>query len=533
MRTTIDRLPLLLLPVALFLLLFGPATLDIGNIGWLLRGTDNGENALGLHAWLHDPAPGMLRTWLLGAPGGVPVLFTDSNPLLALVLRPVAAWLPADAQLIGAWLFACLFLQIGFAWALLRDHAPNQIALWCGVILLAMPPALLNRHVHVNLMAHWLILWALWRFVDTVRARSTPGWLLLIAVAALVHSYLLVMVGAVWASAVFARIAAPSDSADRIGALVGGVAALALVAAIAALHGAFDPHIIAGNYGAFAMPLDALWNPGTPVYSALMPWTEQRAGRGLEGFVFLGLGLLIAVPIAAVVAFRDGPSDADRTDLRRLGWLAPALVALTLLAVSNFPDFAGRALPRLPLPDAIIAALDGVRASGRLFWPVAYVIVLIILRILYRLPAAKAGTLIAALLLVQVADLIPMVATVRAAFSDARDPRRFVRTTDPRWPSIIAGSSDVAFVPGDVTRDLALFQEVAWRAVGSGIPVRNVYAARSTPAADARASQDTADFRAGRPAPGRLYVLFAGEQLPKALRARSTTIDGVTLVVPR
>ncbi|HEX8555900.1 MAG TPA: hypothetical protein VF695_14435, partial [Sphingomonas sp.] len=59
---------------ALFCLFFHPAILDPHNVGWLLRGTDNGENALGLHAWLNDPAARGLRTTVLNTPEGVPIL---------------------------------------------------------------------------------------------------------------------------------------------------------------------------------------------------------------------------------------------------------------------------------------------------------------------------------------------------------------------------------------------------------------------------------------------------------------------------
>ncbi|WP_315760651.1 alginate export family protein [Sphingomonas sp. Y38-1Y] len=49
---------LALIPVGLYLALFDPVTLDPTRVGWLIRGTDNGENALGLHAFLNDPAGG-------------------------------------------------------------------------------------------------------------------------------------------------------------------------------------------------------------------------------------------------------------------------------------------------------------------------------------------------------------------------------------------------------------------------------------------------------------------------------------------
>ena len=530
-RALLPRLPLLLLPLALFLALFHPATLDIGNAGWLIRGSDNGENALGMHAWLHDPGPGVLRTHLLNAPEGVPLLFTDSNPLIGIALRPLAGLLPADAQFVGPWILLCLFLQVFFAWLLLRKFAPGPIALWCGVVLLAALPTLANRYVHANLMAHWLILWALWRFLDPARAGSNRGWAVLLLIAAMVHNYLLMMVGAIWLTAMIERFVV----ADRRGraVLAGGAAAiLAMVAGLAWLLGAGEAHALAGNYGAFAMPIDAPINPGTPAFSRLLQSIEQRTGRGFEGFQYLGAGLLLLLPIAVVVAWKRPPAEEQRTSLRRLRWLIPALVALTLLAISNYPDIAGQMLPRFPLPGFLISALDLVRASGRLFWPVAYVLVLVAILAAYRLPRAQADALLVLLLTIQIVDLSGMAAVIRAQSAEAGTHRLYVFTPDPRWDRAVAVASDVAFVPPDATRDLSLFQEVAWRAVGQGKPVRLVYAARDSVATADRQRRELAAFMAGQVDPHRFYVLAPDVAVPAAAAGRFARIDNIPVIFP-
>ena len=68
------------------------------------------------------------------------------------------------------------------------------------------------------------------------------------------------------------------------------------------------------------MPLDALWNPGTPVFSAFMPAIAQPLGRGFEGFQYLGLGVLIALPLAAVLGWRmRGKAAPEVADLFNIG----------------------------------------------------------------------------------------------------------------------------------------------------------------------------------------------------------------------
>ncbi len=520
---------LAVLALALFGIFFHWQILDISNVAWLLRGSDNGENALGLHAWLHDPAPGFVRTGLLNAPEGTGLLFTDSNPLLSALVFPFRGLLPADAQVIGWWLLACLFLQLFFAWQLLRRHAPNELTLWCGVLLLAALPTLFNRVVHVNLMAHWLILWALWRFMDQQHSGSNKGWAVLIAITAFVHSYLLVMVGAIWGSAMLERFWKSPKAVPRLFAECAAI--LLMVLAIAWSLGVFEPHWPSGNYGAFAMPLDALWNPGIDTYSTFLPAIEQRPGRGFEGFQYLGLGLLILLPLASLLAHRLPRPATDAPDsLARLKWLVPALIVLTLLAISTYPDFAGRQLPRTALPDRVAIALDAVRASGRLFWPAAYVLVFAGIRILFRLEPRRAGLVLAALAIVQTADLAPMALSIRARSAEARGSPLYVRTRSPEWDRLIAQAKDIAFIPGDVTKGLEIFQEVAWRAAKAKVPVRAVYAARPSIASSARQASEAEAFRAGQVVPGRLYILIDGELIPPPLMTQVRPLDGVTIL---
>ena len=138
---------LIILPLAFFLAFFHPEILNIGNVGWLLDGTDNGENALGAHAYWHDAGAGAsLKTMLLNAPDGVPILYTDSNPLLTLIAKPLSALMPTDAQLVGPFILFNLILQAVFAWLLLRHRAPGTLALWAGVVFLAFPPTLAHRY---------------------------------------------------------------------------------------------------------------------------------------------------------------------------------------------------------------------------------------------------------------------------------------------------------------------------------------------------------------------------------------------------
>jgi len=520
MRRLSTPILILLLPVALFLAFFHPAILDIGNAGWLLDGSDAGENALGAHAYWHDPAAGAsLHNRLLNAPEGVPLLFTDSNPLVTLAVKPFAALLPADAQLIGPFILLNLLLQTLFAWLLLRRHAPGEVALWAGVALLAFPPTLFNRFVHTNLMAHWLILAALCLFLDPVRSRRLRWWAPLIAAATLIHSYLLVMVGAIWASTLLVRFT-EGDRRDR-GAIAGQGAAILLMVALLARWLGVGGQVPALNFGAYSMPLDALWNPAIPAFSNLLPAHETSPGRGFEGFQYLGAGGLVLIALALAAAWRLPARDRERATAQRLRGLAPALIVLATLAVAS-----------LPLPLMVAALLDPVRAAGRLFWPVGYVLVLMAVLAVFRLSAQRAALALIGIVTIQAVDLASMAYAIRAQSEQAGRHRLYTRTLDPRWGGVIAHARSIAFFPADVTADLGLYQEIAWRAAKIGRPVSNVYAARANRITIGRLKAESAAFARGEPVPGRLYVLLADLPLSAGMAARRRTLDGVALVLP-
>jgi len=520
-RAVLTPALIVLLPLCVFLAFFHPEILRIGNFGWLLDGTDNGENALGAHAYWHDAGAGAsLKTMLLNAPEGTPVLYTDSNPLLTLIAKPFAALMPMGAQLVGPFILFNLVMQTFFAWLLLRRRAPGTLALWAGVAFLAFPPTLLHRYLHVNLMAHWTILAALCLFLDRKRSRKPVWWAGLIAMTAMIHSYLLFLVAAIWASSLLARFVA-GDRREKLATVVQFGAIIAMVGILARWLGVGD-QMTTATYGAFRMPIDALWNPGVKSYNALLPSSEYGAAHWFEGFQYLGLGGLLLIALAFVVAKTRTPGDGEVADNKRLRDLAPALLTLAILAVAQ-----------LSLPPIAMALLDPIRASGRLFWPVGYVMMLVALLAIYRLPARQAGLALLALIAVQAVDLRGMADAVRDRSARIAGSQPFDRTPDPRWDDVIADAQSVAFMGADVTDELGLFQEIAWRAVDAGIPVSNVYAARISRASMKRSRDEDAAFARGALVPGRLYVMLVDKPVPQAVDVPTMTIDGTTVVLPR
>lgn len=515
-----QRLPTLIVlivtAVALFAAWMHPGVLDPRNVGWLLDGHDRGQSAIGLAAYLAGGGWPSLHNPLLSAPEGTSLLLTDSIPLLGLLLGPFAGAL-SGMQFIGAWVFACVLLQVVFAWALVRPHAPDLPSAWFGAVLLAAMPMLFNRFGHASLCAQWLILCALWIYVDPRRAERPLWWVAVLGTAALVHSYLLLMVASIWAGWLLQQAAAPG----RLRTFAEAAATIGFVALLLAAQGVFGGGFQStGTYGAFPMALDAWWNPANPSYSALLPSSPEDHGRGFEGLNYLGAGVLLAVLVAAATR---------KAALRHLLWLVPGFVVLALIAIGPQPLLWGRPVATLHLPPWLIDALDPVRAGGRLFWPATYVLTYAAIVGVLALP--RATLVLAAAVAIQAVDLAPMLAAIRSTSTRADDPTVFTRTRDPRWPDLIARAKRVDFTPADPFVDLQLMEEVTWRAVQTKRPVGFTYTARVSAATRARRDAERAAFERGEIAPSHLLIVQDGK-LPPALRRRALRIDGVTLLAP-
>lgn len=526
---------LLALALAIFLAWVNPAVLLPGNIGWVLRGSDWGQSSIGLNAYLRlSDWPGS-ATPLILAPDGTHLLLMDSNPLVGLLLSPVGRWLPDGMQVIGPWLLLCLMLHVGFAYALVRRHAPDFLSAWLGTALLTLLPTLYNRIGHATLCAHWLLLWALWIFIDPRRARSVRHWVAIIAVAGLIHSYLLLMVGAFWASALLqqAFTARDRDALRGILAMVACVAAL--VGAIALFNGIVGSGLVStDSYGHFTLSLDALWNPVNPSYTALMPSSPSPAdgSAAFEGFQYLGAGLLALVMVSVILLVRRGRAADQRVMLVRLAWLLPALVVLTLLAIGPVMRWGGVAASGVTLPPAVLATLDLVRASGRLFWPAAYTILFVAIVSVYRLPRTTVTAVLGICLALQFIDIMPMFAAIRASTVEAADHTIYKRTRDPRWDALIAQAGSIDIQPPEPFRNLDLMEEIAWRAVRQCRPMRYFYASRIPRTTQARIDADRRTFLAGKIDPARLYIVSRPQDAPPVLRARLIAIDGVSVIAP-
>ena len=367
--------------ILFFLALYGVQVLDPANPDWILnRGPDPSQHYLGWEFYRQSP----LRLPFLGMsystvyPYRISVLYTDSIPLLALLLRPVAALLPAQFQYLGLWGIGCFALQ-GFlaqkiAWKLSdaqnRGPAVRIGTVAAAVLALLYPVLTVRMFGHTALAGNWLILLGLWLWLCCRGGtlRSCLWWGLAGILCAGIHQYYLPMLGICAVGYAIARLMRRDRPAPALLPVLSFcVCALAELLVLGAFSGNFADTDPSG------------WFTGADPLNLLLPGLYS----GWEVDIFVGWGILLAALLALVAGIwqlvrRRTP--LGTTLRRRLPWLVSALVMglLSLFAASsNTFVVGGVTLGTLPLPAPVYDLWRTFACCGRLAWLAGYLLLVL------------------------------------------------------------------------------------------------------------------------------------------------------------
>jgi hypothetical protein len=522
----------LLMGVVSFLMVIGPRALDPQNIAWLESG-DPATHYLGWAFFRH--APWTFPLGLNPAYGlelGSAIIFSDSNPLLALLFKPFSAWLPETFQYFGIWLLMCFVLQAWFAWKLMGLVTPSVLLGLLGTgLFLFSPPMFLRMGSHLSLAGHFLILAALYLALLPNVARRRLAWGSLLAATALVHAYLLAMVALIWVADLVGRTF--KHQLKWRTALIELALLFLLVSVCCWQAGYFSvgDGTVSAGFGLYRMnllaPIDANG------WSLVLPNLPEGSGD-YEGFNYLGAGLLLLAICAGVVLFRRTTGVGNT--LRGLPVLLLTLIGLTLFALSNDIGV-GRFGFHYWLPERFVDRANIFRASGRMFWPVFYAIVLVVIYLVVRGHRPRvAACLLALAMCVQVVDTQDGWAGLRQNRMMAKASQWSTPLRDPFWASAALHYAKVRSLQPQNQSDT--WQPIANYAASHGLKTDTAYLGRMSSKALERARQNAARMlQTGQYEPDSLYILDEKSMLEAVKSVRSDTdllarIDGLVVLAP-
>lgn len=400
----------ILIGAIFFLIIIGYKPLNPKNIAWL-QGGDPETLYLGwvfFRNQLNWSIPLGLNTDY-GYGYANTILYSDSNPLLAIFFRIISPLLSETFQYFGAWLLICFILQAWFAWKIIKIVTNDFYLKTLATVFFVISPAMLWRlHPnvgHLVLSGHFIILWGLYLCLRKTRKKQALNWLFLIGISVTVNPYLFVMVFGLWMSDLWMR-----RSAEKIFFKYYVLEFFTLTFFSLGLmwqvgYFAFIDGLNAGNpYSLFRMNILEIFHPIRSDYgdwSLITPKININLEHH-EGFNYLGFGVISIIPISIYLIIKN--FNYYINIFYKYKSLLLVLFIFLILSVSNIISI-GALQFYIPVNINVSKLYDVFRAHGRMFWPVYYSIyILLLFTVIANLKGRYAFIILFAALTLQMVD---------------------------------------------------------------------------------------------------------------------------------
>ena len=396
-------LPLMIATI-FFFIVYGVTPLDVTNDAWIMAGYDESDLTQHYAGWVLFRSAdwsfplGMIESMADGT--GTMLTFTDSIPIVAIFFKAIDFLLPETFQYFGWYILICFILQAIAGYKLVQRKTENPNFCYAGTVLFLLSPILLERSFrHTALGSHWFVLFALLIYLKSRDARKegkelfSAGYIVLNVLTVLIHPYFLPMV------MIFMALTAWENILQFRSWIKNGVY---LIMNVVLAYGAgwligalgWDIKSARFGYGHFSMNLNAVINPlslGAYEWSKFLPQLPQIHGN-YDGFNYLGVGVLLLFLVTLVLGVRKWVAYAVKKQwLKDNIYLILALVFLTVFSVTNVVTWNDKELLNIPIPGWLYWKAGIFRASGRIFYPVYYVIFTYIIYQLAEMPQVKVG----------------------------------------------------------------------------------------------------------------------------------------------
>lgn len=452
----------------IFIICYGPAALDVTNDGWLLKGGDLMQHYVGWKAYRQSPWQfpfGMTEGLIY--PDKTCVIYTDSIPLFAILFKLLSPLLPKTFQYFGLWGLISFILMGGISAVILRKGTDKLYLCVTGSVFFSFSPYIFQRmYAHTALAGQWLILLAImiWLYKPYFNnfKKKTIAWGTLLIVASLIHIYYIPMV------MIFMVFSCFQDLLENNGwksDILMGIIVVTADLLVLYCVGAFSVSSTMQDtgLGIYSANLNVFWNPlGKGRILPTMPFNQGQD----EGFGYLGLGILLLLLCAAVMAighqvlnyYRRGQNEnafkekGIRSFIRAHSFavsMTAAFFVIIILAVSPVITYGNKTLMTIPWPGIIEKLLSVFRASGRFIWCACYMIMIMVITAVIRyISDRKAAVIIlSAALIIQIYDLYPLAASRKALTSEENQISVF---RSEKWDELAKGKLHLQYLPFDV-----------------------------------------------------------------------------------
>jgi hypothetical protein len=458
----------IILGFACFVFVCGLNVLNPTNEQWLFGGGDATQHYLGWIFYRNSPwawPPGLNSTY--GVDLNNSIVFTDSIPLLAIPFKALSPLLPNTFQYFGLWALICFLLQSWFAWKLVglfsKGLLINSI---CTAIFIFSVPMLSLFPENPALASLFLVLAALYLSLRKNAGYPYWAWLSLLVAASLIHFYIFVLVGAIWAASIMDGVFI-SKSFSLFQAFLAILISIPSVLVACYLAGYFTISSVgAFGYGVFKINLLGLINPAG--WSILAKEIYVKPHWWAEEPIYLGVGGLILL----ILAFSNKVqfNELIKKVCRRHIFLLIVIVFLAIFSVSNNIAIGSYEF-NFSMSEKLVAIASILRSSGRMFIPAFYLILLLACYLVVQGYTKKIALIIFSVCLtLQIVDLSKGWLDVRQRMTSAGPfPYSNLPLVNPFWESVNKNYKNIIVIPNRFNLQpdfMSRFLAKEWRIFG-------------------------------------------------------------------
>lgn len=373
-----------LLGAVIFVLIYGIHILNPFYTDWLISGGDLTQHYLGWEYYRRsDWFFPIGLTNQLAYPVKTSVIFTDSIPIFAVIFKIFTSGFEARFQYFGIWGLCCFMLQGYWAARILQRWLTDKWQVLLGSVFFVISPIVIFRmYYHTALAAHWLILISI--YLCAVHKnnykkllKTSLQWGILGVLIGSIHLYFIPMCAMLLGGYVLYSFI--EEKKIQVKYMIPGFSFLVGIFGTVWLLGGFSSGIDTGSsdsLGYYSFNLNGFVNPIG--YSKIMKWLDVYKEGQYEGFAYLGLGIIILF-ISALIGFAIAWK--KWFPIMKKKWLKVLIAVgiifgLVLLAASPKVTFNSHLLFELPDIDMIMKYWSIFGSSGRIIWPVYYLIIL-------------------------------------------------------------------------------------------------------------------------------------------------------------
>ena len=338
---------------------------------------------------------------------GNSIVYADIIPLFAIFFKIFKKFISFNFQYYSLWILISIFLQTYLSFKIINKFTSDDFYSFLGAIFFVLSPVFLNRlGLHIALASHWLILLSF--YIEACTKKKDFYRKLNIILSLTIHFSLTIIISFFhYIFKIKQLFSKDKKTKFLLDTFFLGIVSISIMYMIGYFE--IPPYDgLGGGYGYFAFNLNSFFNPLNSInglntsWSTFFPVLESPKGH-YEGFAYLGLsGILFLILFLYSFFCKINGFIFSKSKIVIL------TIIFSLLALTNKIYLSENLLLSFELNKYIYGILGIIRASGRMIWPVYYLIFFTGIIFIFRNFNNHKGKLILSLLLIiQIIDLSP------------------------------------------------------------------------------------------------------------------------------